>query len=125
LVSLFGDELPSGGSIARGLFAYTENAGVKNLDMTVNLDSTFVINPIAAQQVQFFGTVVAAAINTAFTNINVSGGGLDVDASFTDGPALGGIVGMLLEGNSMTGCSYERRCKSLRRRQYRRIGRQR
>jgi hypothetical protein len=92
---------------ARGLFAYTENAAVKDLDITVNLGSPglpFVITS-TAQQLQLFGTVTAAALNTAFTNINISGGGLHVDAAATYGLNLGGIAGMLLKGSSITGCS--------------------
>jgi hypothetical protein len=107
LVTLYGSSLPSGGSIARGLFAYTENAAIKYLEITVNLSSPpFVITPTAADQAQFFGTVAAVAMNTALTNINISGGGLDVNASSTNGISLGGIVGMLLGGSSsINGCS--------------------
>jgi hypothetical protein len=89
--------------IARGLFAYTENAAVKNLDIIVNLSSSFVINSTPIQ-FQLFGIVAAAAANTAFTNISISGG-LDVDALSTDELTLGGIVGMLMTGSSITGCS--------------------
>jgi hypothetical protein len=104
--SAFGPEwgIP-GDIIARGLLAYTENAAVKDLNITVNLSSPFVITS-TPQQVQLFGTVAAAAMNTAFTNINISGGGLDVNASATNnGLILGGIVGLLMEGSSITGCS--------------------
>jgi hypothetical protein len=57
-----------------------------------------------AQQLQLFGTVAATAVNTAFTNINISGGGLDVDASSAQYLMMGGIAGMMLEGSSMTDC---------------------
>ncbi|MDR1317430.1 MAG: hypothetical protein LBK13_11225 [Spirochaetales bacterium] len=105
MVALASDWGFAGDIIARGLFAYTENATIKNLDITVNLSSSPFVITSTSQQVQLFGTVAAAALNTAFTNINISGGGLDVEASSINGISVGGIVGMLLEGNSMTNCS--------------------
>jgi hypothetical protein len=97
----------TGGFIARGLFAYTENATIKNLNITVNTGSPFVISSTAPQQVQLFGTVAAAAVNTAFTNINISGGVLDVNAASSGFPVLGGIAGMLMKGSSVTDCTVD------------------
>jgi hypothetical protein len=91
--------------IARGLFAYTENATIKDLNITISPGSSFVITFTATDQLQLFGTVAAAAVNTAFTNINISGGMLEVDASSTDKLMLGSIAGIMLEGSSITGCS--------------------
>jgi hypothetical protein len=94
--------------IARGLFAYTdENAVIKDLNITVNPGSSFVITSTPQQQVQLFGIVAAAAVNTTFTDINISGGVLDMNASSVETPMLGGIAGVLLEGSSMTGCTVD------------------
>jgi hypothetical protein len=93
------------GIAARGLFAYTENAVIKDLDITVN--ASFTITPTAAQQVQFFGTVAAYAVNTAFTDINISGGVLNVNASSVHVLWLGGIAGLLMEGTSIRGCTVD------------------
>ncbi|MDR1316180.1 MAG: hypothetical protein LBK13_04825 [Spirochaetales bacterium] len=95
----------TGGIIARGLFAYTENATIKDMNITIGPGSSFVITSTAADQLQLFGTVAAIALNTAFTNINISGGRLKVNASSTDTLMLGGIAGTLWEGSSITGCS--------------------
>jgi hypothetical protein len=97
------DPGPNGDIIARGLFAYTENAVIKDLDITVN--ASFVITPTGTQQTQFFGTVAAAAVNTAFTGINISGGVLSVDATSVDMLMLGGIAGLMVEGGSMIDCT--------------------
>jgi hypothetical protein len=101
------------GGFARGLFAYTKNAVVKNLDITVNLSSSPFVITSTAQQVQFFGIVAAAATNTAFTNINISGGTLEVNAASADALALGGIAGLLLEGNSVTDCTVDVKLKTV------------
>ncbi|MDR1315378.1 MAG: hypothetical protein LBK13_00780 [Spirochaetales bacterium] len=94
----------TGGIIARGLFAYTENATIKDMNIAISPGSSFVITSTATDQMQLFGTVAAAAVNTAFTNINISGGELDVDASAADELYVGGIAGMIVEG-SMTRCA--------------------
>ncbi|MDR1316203.1 MAG: hypothetical protein LBK13_04940 [Spirochaetales bacterium] len=97
----------SGGIIARGLFACVKDAVIENLDITVN--SSVAMTHTAAQQVQLFGTVAAAAVNTAFTDINISSGGvLSVNVtSGGDAIYIGGIAGLLLEGSSISGCTVD------------------
>ncbi|MDR1315469.1 MAG: hypothetical protein LBK13_01240, partial [Spirochaetales bacterium] len=54
----------SGGIIARGLFAYTENAIIKDLNITISPGSSPVVITSTAGQVQLFGSVAAVALNT-------------------------------------------------------------
>ncbi|MDR1316793.1 MAG: hypothetical protein LBK13_07965 [Spirochaetales bacterium] len=96
----------TGGFIARGLFAYIVDATIKNLNITISPGFSFEISS-TVDQLQLFGIVAAAAVNTAFTNIHISGGTLDVDAPSTDRLLQGGVAGLLLEGSSMTDCHVE------------------
>jgi hypothetical protein len=93
------------GNTAWALFACVRNAVIKDMNITVNSDSPFVI-PLAPGRIQFFGTVAAYAINTAFTNINISGGVLGVDASSADIYCMGGIAGAM-QDSSMSGCTVD------------------
>jgi hypothetical protein len=94
------------GIIARGLFAYTENAVIENMNITVNPTTSFAVTSTAPPQAQLFGTVAAAALNTVFTNINISGGILNVNATSTEALYLGGIVG-IMQGSSITDCTVD------------------
>jgi hypothetical protein len=93
------------GNTAWALFACVRNAVIKDMNITVNPDSPFVIPP-APGRIQFFGTVAAYAINTAFTNINISGGELNVNATSVDIYCMGGIAGAM-QDSSMTGCTVD------------------
>ncbi|MDR1933837.1 MAG: hypothetical protein LBQ57_13555, partial [Spirochaetales bacterium] len=85
----------SGHPVAAGIFSYTENASIKNLNITVNTSVSFEIN--SDNDFHFTGIVAGLAKNTMFRDITVSGGGL-FKAAKTDGDGIlifGGIAGFL------------------------------